>query len=394
MSGTLNSIYNNVSYALYLHSVEMARLQEQTTTGSKINRPSDDPSSSYRVVTLNSQQTSLENYINNLSTIVSSLELSSSVIQDIESAITETKVRLTQVTGGIYQEDTRVRAAEGINDLLEQVVSLTNTKHMEQYLFGGGNTSSAPYLVERTNGEITNVTYQGSLENREIEVAPGVKSSAFYVGYDIFHSDERSDPAFLGETGAKAGTGTSNILGDTWLTITGSTGNYDLSIDDGLSTVHTDGTDTNLAVTNSTTGKVLYVDTTEITGPGVELVSVPGTHDLFNTLINIRDMLRNDRGLSDAQLHELQDNSLNALEEINQLVVQAEVAVGTKIGFLDNLQGSLDKLKYDAEEETTLLQQADIAQIAIDLSRRQVLYQMSLSVAGKLMSVSLLDFLR
>jgi flagellar hook-associated protein 3 len=394
MSGTLNSIYNNVSYALYIHSVEMARLQEQTTTGSRINRPSDDTSSSYRVATLNSQQMSLENYINNLATIVNSLEFSSTVIQDITSVITETKVRLTQVIGGIHHEETRVRVAEGINDLLEHVVSLANTKHMEQYLFGGNNTTSAPYIVERTNGEITSVTYQGSLENREIEVAPGVKSSAFYVGYDIFHSDERSDPVFLGDTGAKAGTGTSNIQGSTWLTVSGSAGNYDLSIDDGLSTFNTDGTDTNLAVTDSRTGKILYVDTTEITGTGANLVSVPGTYDLFNTLISIRDMLRNERGLPDAQLRELQDNSLNALEEINQLVVQAEVAVGTKIGFLYNLQGSLEKLKYDAEDEATLLQEADIAQIAIDLSRREVLYQMSLSVAGKLMSVTLLDFLR
>jgi len=394
MSGTLNSIYNNVSYALYIHSVEMARLQEQTTTGSRINRPSDDTFSSYRVATLNSQQMSLENYVNNLSTIVSTLELSSSVIQDIESVITETKVRLTQVIGGIYQEDTRERAAEGINDLLEQVVSLANTKHMEQYLFGGNNTTSAPYLAERTNGEITSVTYQGSLENREIEVAPGVKSSAVHVGYDIFHSADRNESVFLGDTGAKAGTGTSNIQGDTWLTVTGTAGNYDLSIDDGLSTFNTDGTDTNLAITDSTTGKILYVDTTEITGPGVELVSTPGTYDLFNTLIGIRDMLRNERGLTGAQLRELQDNSLKALEEINQLIVQAEVAVGTKIGFLDNLQGSLKKLKYDAEDEATLLQEADIAQIAIDLSRREVLYQMSLSVAGKLMSVTLLDFLR
>jgi flagellar hook-associated protein 3 FlgL len=393
MSGTLNSIYNNVSYALYIHSIEMARLQEQTTTGSRINRPSDDPSSSYRVAILNSQQTSLENYINNLSEIVSTLELSSSVIHEIESTITETKVRLTQVIGGIYNEETRELTAEGINDLLEQVVSLANTKHMEQHLFGGNNTSSAPYLVERTNGEITGVTYQGSLENREVEVAPGVKSSAFYVGQDIFHSNDRSDPVFLGDTGVKAGTGTSNIQGETWLTITGSAGNYDLSIDDGLSTFNTDGTDTNLAVTDSRTGKVLYVDTTEITGPGVELVSVPGTYDLFNTLISIRGMLRNERELSDAELKELQDNSLNVLEEVNQLLVQAEVAAGTKIGFLDNLQDSLNKLKYDAEDEATLLQEADIAQIAIDLSRREVLYEMSLSVAGKLMSVTLLDFL-
>ena len=395
MSGSLNNIYNNVSYALYLHSVEMARLQEQTTTGSRINRPSDDPSCSYRVVTLNSQEKSLENYINNLSETVGTLELSSTVIQEIGSALTETKVRLTQIIGGIYHEETRERLAEGINDILEQVVSLANTKHMGQYLFGGSNTKSAPYLVERTNGEIFSVTYQGSFENREIEVASGIKSSAFYVGYDIFHSDERSDPIFLGDTGAAAGSGTSSVKSDVWLTVTYDGSDYNLSIDDGYTVIDVgDVPDpSNVAVTNSA-GQVLYVDATTISSTGVEPVSIPGTHDIFNTLMSIRDMLKNERELSAAQLRELQDNSLITLEEVNGLLVQAEVSVGSKIGFLDNLKDSLKKLKYDAGDEATLLQEADIAQIAIDLSKREVLYQLSLSIAGKLMSVSLLDFIR
>ena len=399
MSGSLNNIYNNVSYALYLHSVEMARLQEQATTGSRINRPSDDPSCSYRVITLNSQEKSLENYINNLSEATDTLELSSTVIQDIQSAIVETKVLLTQVMGGIYNEENRERLAERINDTLEQVVSLANTKNMGQYLFGGNNTTSAPYLTERTNGEITSVTYQGSLENREIEVAPGIKSSAFQVGYDIFGSDDRSDPVFLGDTGAAAGSGTSSVKGDTWLTVTDDGGSsYDLSIDDGATNVNVAaevlaGADiANIAVTNAS-GEVLYVDATNISSTGVDMVSVPGTYNIFDTLISVRDLLRNERELSDAQLRELQDNSLTVLDEINELIVQTEVTVGSKIGFLDNLKESLEKLKYDAEDEATLLQEADIAQIAIDLSRREVLYQMSLSIAGKLMSLSLLDFL-
>jgi flagellar hook-associated protein 3 FlgL len=393
MSGSLNSIYNNVSYALYLHSIEMARLQEQTTTGSRINRPSDDPSNAYRVVTLNSQEKSLENYINNLSDMIDTLDLSSTSIQEIESALSDVKVRLTQIISGTYPKESRKDVAKGINDILEQVVSLANTKNMGQYLFGGNNTTSAPYLVERANGEITSVTYQGDFENRQVEVAPGIKSSAFCVGNNIFSSNDRSDPIFLGDTGAKAGTGTSNVQGDTWLTVSGTPGNYTLSIDDGLSTFNTDGTDTNLAVTDPRTGKILYVDTTEINSPGIELVSIPGTYDVFNTLISIRDILKNERGLSEAQMRDLQQNSLNALGEVNKLLVNAEVSVGSKTGFLDNLKDSLDKLKYNAEDQATAVQQADVAQIAVDLSRREILYQMSLSVAGKLMSVSLLDFL-
>lgn len=393
MSGTLNTFYNNLNFALHLNAEALTRLQEQAATGSRINRASDDPSTSHRVLELNSQKASLEVYTNNLLEVANILELSSSVIDDISSTLTETQTRLTQITSGVYSDESKKTAAEGINDLLEQMVSLANTKHAREYLFGGGNPATAPYRVERTDGEITRVTYQGSDENRNINVAPGVRSSAFYVGPDIFQSDSRGEPVFLGETGARAGSGTSNVCGSIWLTVSGSEGNYTLSIDDGLSTFNTDGTDTNLAVTHSSTGEVLYVDTTQINNTGTALVRVPGTQNIFNTLITIRDTLRNERELPENQWREIMDSAFASLEEARELIVQAEVSVGSKIGFLDDIKDSLENLKNNTENETSRLQDADIAQIAIDLSRREVLYEMSLSVAGKLLSLSLFDFL-
>lgn len=397
MSEALNNIYNNVSFALNLHTDAMAKLQEQVSTGSRINRISDDPAAAYRVLGLNTNEKSLENYIDNLSEVISILELSSTIIENITSNFTETQIRLTQITSGIYDEAARKRTAEGINDILEQTVTLANTKHMDQYLFGGTNTGSAPYTVERTNGKITGVTYQGSFENRDIEVAPGLESSAFYIGDNIFRSNDRSAPVFIGDTGAKAGTGTSSVHGAVWLEITEPVaGTYRLSIDDDP-TSYVDVTvppgNANTMVTHAETGEVLYVDTTAIASTGVDLVSVPGTYDIFNTLIIIRDVLENEKGLSDAQVREQLKNLPSSFEETNNLLVQAEVSIGSKIGFLDDLKYSLKGIKYNTEDEATRLQEADIAQIAIDLSRREVLYQMSLAVAAKLMSMSLLDFI-
>ena len=394
MSGTLGNIYNNISFALYLHSDAMSRLQEQVSTGSRINRASDDPSAAYRILGLNSEEMSLENYLDNLSQVVSGLELSSSTVDHVMSALVETKTQLTQILGGIYNQDGRRILSEGVNDKLEQVFLLANTKYVDQYIFGGSNTMSAPYVVERTDGNISKVTYQGGVEGRNVEVAEGVQIDAFYAGDNVFGSNRRNAPTFLGDTGAAAGTGTSSVSGYTWLTVTGSAGNYDLSIDGGLTTFNTDGTDTNLAVTNSTTGEVLYVDTTNIAGTGDALVSVSGTHDMFNTLITIRELLVNERGYSESQLRELLNNTFDALDELENLLAQTQTSMGMKIGFLSRLENSLKDREYNAEDETTRLQQADIAQVAIDLSRREILYEMSLSVAAKLMSMSLLDFLQ
>jgi len=397
MGGTLANIYNNVGLALNLHAEAMAQLQEQVSTGSRINRASDDPSAAYRVLGLDSEQRLLEGYMDNISNAVGTLGLSSMVVGNMLSNISEEKVHLTQIVGGTYTQQERNSLAGGINDTLEQMVSLANTRHIDQYLFGGSSTSSAPYVVQRNDdGEIASVVYQGSDEQLQVQLARGVESSSFYVGDNIFCSDSRSTPVFSGDTGVKAGTATSSVRGDIWLTVTDEdeNGTYELSIDGGLTSVDEDGT-ANQAIIDSRTERVLYVNTTGgINGTGVEMVRVPGTYDVFNMLISIRDILRNEKAFSDSRVVELVNNSIASMEEVRNLLVGKQVSIGSKIGFLNNLESTLERIKFDTEEEAVTLQQADITQIAIDLSRREVLYQMSLAVAGRLMSISLLDFIR
>jgi len=161
-----------------------------------------------------------------------------------------------------------------------------------------------------------------------------------------------------------------------------------------LTTVTTDGTDTNLAVTDSRTGEVLYVDTTAITSTGVDMVRVSGTYDVFGVLISVRDILKNSRELSDAQMKELRDSSIAVLEEVRSFLTEKSVSIGSRIGFLEDLKQTVERIKFGAEDEATMLQEADITQIAIDISKHDVLYQMSLSVAGRLVSMSLLDFIK
>ncbi len=394
MSGTLSNIYNNTSFALQSNAKAMGALQEQVSTGSRINRASDDPSTAYKVLGLNSQKRALENYMKNIDEVSGILETSTSIIQNMTSSITQTKVNLNQIISGTYDEAGRQRLAEQINDTLEHMVSQANTQHLGQYIFGGSSTGTAPYAVQRTNGEITSVTYQGSSQQRNVEVASGVQSSAYYVGEDIFGSNDRGTPEFLGDTGAAVGSGTSSVKGAVWLTVTYDGTDYNLSIDGGTTVVDVgDAADpTNVAVTNSN-GEILYVDATSISSTGVNMVTLPGTSDVFNTLITVRDLLENEQGFSDVQLSLFRSGLSDSLDEIMNLLVGKETSIGSKIGFIDDLKTSLENIKYNAEDEATILQEADIAQVAIDLTRRETLYQMSLSVAGKLMSMSLLDYI-
>jgi flagellin-like hook-associated protein FlgL len=229
-----------------------------------------------------------------------------------------------------------------------------------------------------------------------VETAPGVDTKIFLVGNDVFGSSNRGTPTFpLEATKATLGSGSSSITGDAWLTVTHNGTNYQLSLNGGTAVdVPLTGDKSNVAVTDAN-GKVLYVDASsaELT-TGTDLVRVPGTYNIFDTLISARDLLYNTHSLPDAQLTTAMQGMVSAVSEVSEHILQTEVSVGLTTGFLYDLQNSLENSQANNEQESDTLSQVDIAQVAIDLSRRQTLYQMSLSVAGKLMQISLLDFIQ
>jgi flagellar hook-associated protein 3 FlgL len=407
---SLDSIYNSASWAIWQHSTALSKLQEQAATGQDINRPSDDPVDANRILDLRAESRSMERYLGALNDVVSTLDFSSSVIQEVDNQMIDALGYITSVSsGGTDTEATRHTLAEQLDNVLEQIVSLANTQLSGHQLFSGAASDVEPYTVERnSSGNITRVIYQGSLEERNVAVAPGVEVSAVLVGDDLFRSDNPSAPDFVSaddagvtRTGMVAGSGTSSIRGDTWLTVTDlGGGDYELSIDDGASSVTGnvgDADAANVAVISTITGEVMYVDVTAMTGSGVEAIQVPGTYDIFNILINARDLLNDEQSLlttgKSEQWHSMMDSAIVSMQGVQEKLTRAFPKVGGRVSTLMTLKNSIEDMKFNADEEISRLQDADITQVAVDLARHEVLYQMSLSVAAKMFSLSLMDFI-
>jgi flagellar hook-associated protein 3 len=396
MGYSLEAIYNSVSWAISSHTSKLSNLQEQASSGQAINRPSDDPYEANRILSLRTESRSMDQYISAVTEVINVLDFSSSVVQQMtgEQGLGAAQASLTSALTPIYADPAvRTQKAAEINQILEDMVSLANKQRMGQRLFGGANSDSDPYAVERDgSGEIQRVTYQGSQEERKISVAPGVETSAVLVGDQLFRADEASSPVFYGSTGVAAGTGTSSARGDLVLQVSGSAGAWVLSIDGGATTVTATGSETNLAVVNGSTGEVLYVDTTGITQAGEQYVRVPGTYDVFNVLIHTRDLLKNQGMVPQGQWDSVMRATVDEVALVEQKLVRAYPLIGGRLQTLTNLKSSLEDIKANADEEISTRQDADITQVAVDLARYQVLYEMSLQVAAKMFSMSLMDF--
>ena len=400
MSNTINSIYNNTIWALSNQANELNRLQEMAATGQKVNKPSDNPASANRLLEINSELREIETDLSSIGEISSRLEMSSSLIQNITDQIGDIRARITNILSGVQSGETadatRLAVAEEFDDLLEQFVSLANSQKAGSYLFAGSDSSNPPYETTRNaEGDIVSVKYVGSYDERKVKVASGVEMPACLVGEDIFKSDNRSAPEFIGETGAKPGSGTSTIRGTVWLEITEpSPGVWRLSIDDDLSSyVDIPPASENTMVTNSKTGEVLYVDTTNITSTGLEAVAVDGTYDIFNSLIGIRDLLRSEQDISGEQFDEMLNYSVEALGDVNEGLTRAFTYIGGRIETLECLKDSLEDIEISSEQERSRLQDADIAKLSVDITELSTLYQMTMNVAGKVFNLSILDYI-
>lgn len=396
MSYSLESIFKTTYWAISRHSETLNVLQQKAATGQDLSRVSDDPSRANQILGFQSDRRKKEVYLNTMEEAISILDLSSSVVQSIMSEMANARASLASTMSGTTSSQVRRTLATELNNALEQVISFANSERLGQYLFAGANSEQVPYQVERDgNGQIVRVNYQGSQQEQNVEIIQGMELSALLVGDQLFRDDSRQMPVFYGSTGAAAGSGTSSVRGDVYLTVAeaDSPGNYQLSIDGGASWVAVDGTETNVAVVNSQTGEVLYVDATGIQQTGTEPIRIPGTYDIFNILIYARDLLNNSQNLDDKTLDEMMAATLTSMQEVEEKLVRAFPVIGGRIETISNLKDSVEDLKVNSEDEVSRLLDADITQLAIDLARHQMLYEMSLTAASKIFSTSLLDFL-
>lgn len=396
MSYSLDAIYQTSSWAIAKNSFQLASLQQKAATGLNVLKVSDDPSTANMILALQDASRQKEQFIGRLDEAIGILDLSASVIQSISGELARARASLTATLSGTTNMQLRSTLAADLDHALEQLVALCNTERLGQYLFAGVKSTQPPYRVERdAQGRIRQVIYQGGDQEQKLQIATNMQMSALLVGDQLFRADQIKPAVFYGNTGARAGSGTHSVRGDVYLQVEGTPGNWRLSIDGGASWVVVPATGAeNVPVVHSQTGQTLYVDASNITQTGIEPIRLPGTYDLFNVLIGVRDALYNTQGLINEQVIRMISDASLEIQDVEAKLVRAFPIVGGRMQILSSLRDTLDQMKANADQEISRLHDADVTQISIDLARYSALYEMSLQIAAKLFKMSLLDFIQ
>ena len=167
-----------------------------------------------------------------------------------------------------------------------------------------------------------------------------------------------------------------------------------LSTDGGATTVAIDFSD-NQQILDSTTGEVTYVDSTQIRSTGNEDIEYGGTASLFDTLIHLRDDLRNKRNLAPQELSDAFGRRLDDLDRVRNNIMRFVGDQSVALENLDALQVRTEDLQLDVRTVINDLESADISEVILRLQQQENLLQFTYATAASIIgNTNLLNFLR
>ncbi len=179
----IDRVLTNLNY----QQRQLLRLQEQLSTGQRVNRPSDDPMATRRAVAARAVMAQDEQYLTNISTISPYLLETETAVQTVENLRQRAYELTLQGSNNTNGQTQRDQIAIEINSILEDVLSQANHITNGRYIFGGSRTMNVPFVATRNaNGEITAVAYQGNAEKFKIEVSAGVQVEVNEIGSEVF----------------------------------------------------------------------------------------------------------------------------------------------------------------------------------------------------------------
>ncbi len=148
------TIFEGVKYNLASILEELNKANEIVATGKRITDLSDDPVGLTQALNIRSTLSNIEQLGRNISRGNSYLSASESALTHVEDIISDIKALCVQMASATTGSTQRASAAETVQNMLEEIVSLANTDVGGNYIFSGSKADTAPFSQDGTyNGD-------------------------------------------------------------------------------------------------------------------------------------------------------------------------------------------------------------------------------------------------
>ena len=168
----------------------MVRLRDsnrQLSSGDRVGTVSDDPTASAQILRARRTEEQIATYLQNVDSVDAVLSTATSSLQTASETMSRVRQLATQAATGTYTDADRKNMASEVDESIESLVSLANSRLNGQYIFAGARGETRPFEVTRdTQGQIQDVRYCGAGTSTEATVGPDRTAEMNMVGRDVF----------------------------------------------------------------------------------------------------------------------------------------------------------------------------------------------------------------
>ncbi len=181
----MTRISNTMQLNMFLSSLStnqsnMIKTQEQISTLMRINRPSDDPIGANLSMELQLTLERSAKYQTNAGYGSNILNIADSALGDLNDIMTTARTIMLREEQSIDPATRRSSAIE-VDGLLNQAISLANTKFGDRHIFGGFNTTEDPFSIV---GDA--VLYRGDESEQFLDVSASISIAINMTGSTAF----------------------------------------------------------------------------------------------------------------------------------------------------------------------------------------------------------------
>lgn len=172
MRVTQSMLSNNMLRNLSTSYNKMGKLQEQITTGKKVNRPSDNPVVVMKGMAYRMQVDKVAQYQENLGEVNNWLDSSDDALDKVGSALHRMTELVDKAATGTMTDNDRAKVESELVQIREQIQDMANSKVGDKYIFSGTRTDRP--LYDKGIPGYPNPVPPGFTNTVEIEVFDGV----------------------------------------------------------------------------------------------------------------------------------------------------------------------------------------------------------------------------
>lgn len=326
---TLNVIEN-----MQVSSEKLDKLNNQLSSGKRIMNPEDDPAGTVKAMGYRGNLGETAQYMRNVDKAKTILDTTDAAFNDLTNTIQRVRELAVKGANETFEQSARDAIADEVNQLLDTVYELGNTKVAGRYIFAGYQTTTQPFRK-----------YIGS---QDVAVS-GPGSNLTDVDGNVRTNINKDNT--------------------TVITYQGDSGRIQTEIGENV--------------------------VTEANVSGAEaFLGIGGGVNVFQTIMDLRDSLfQSDNVDRDGNGKSIQSSIENLEKSMNHLM-KYRAEVGAKMQRMDQTENKLKSIQISVTALLSKTEDVDVTKAIMDLKVQESVQKMSLNVGARIIQPTLMDFLK